>query len=292
MPDNQREAYNRIETVMATCQYLPGGDSGFSEGKDMVHEFDGKKYEAFSAPQKEWGAQLISELSLKGHERVLDLGCGDGTNAARIAELLPQGDVVAIDASKGMIDAAKHKERMNVRFILMDIDRMDFTNAFDVIYSNATLHWVKDHQRLLRNVSRALRKGGLLRCNFAADGNCSHFIRVIRKAMDRGEFAGYFETFVWPWYMPSVDAYRRLTHNSELQEVRVWGENADRFFPDTEALTGWIDQPSLVPFLASVAEKDKAAFREYVIGEMIQETRQADGRYFETFRRINLSARK
>lgn len=55
----------------------------------MTYEFDGKKYEKVSAHQKEWGVKLISELSLSGNERVLDLGCGDGSNTAMIAELLP-----------------------------------------------------------------------------------------------------------------------------------------------------------------------------------------------------------
>jgi trans-aconitate methyltransferase len=54
----------------------------------------------------------------------------------------------------------------------------------------------------------------------------------------------------------------------------------------------WIDQPSLVPFFAHVPEKAKPRLREYVIKRMIEETRQDDGRCFETFRRINVSARK
>jgi trans-aconitate 2-methyltransferase len=258
----------------------------------MAHEFDGKKYEKASAHQKEWGAKLIAELSLKGDERVLDLGCGDGTNTALIAGLVRNGQVVGIDASRGMIEAAKPKEQCNLKFALMDIDALAFTEEFDVIYSNATLHWVKDHRRLLANVYRCLRRDGLVRFNFAADGNCSHFFKVIRKTMAREGFLGYFKEFVWPWYMPSVEEYRLLSQNSELKDVKVWGENADRFFPDTEALIGWIDQPSLVPFLVCVAEKDKAVFTQYVVEEMIAETKQEDGRCFETFRRINLSARK
>ena len=258
----------------------------------MAHEFDGKQYEKASTPQKEWGAKLISELPLKGNIRVLDLGCGEGTNTERIAELIPNGEVVGIDVSTGMIDAAKPKKRANLNFILMDIEEIEFEDEFDVIFSNATLHWVKDHKRLLRNVFKALRKNGILRFNFAADGNCSNFFKVIRKAMIHKEFACYFEGFVWPWYMPPVDEYKRLTDSCELHEVKVWGENADRFFPDTKALIAWIDQPSLVPFLACVAKKDKAVFREYVVDEMVQETKQDDGRCFETFRRINLFATK
>lgn len=265
---------------------------GRSTGEYMAHEFDGKKYEKASAHQKEWGAKLISALSLKGNEHVLDLGCGDGTNTALIAGLLPYGKVVGIDASKGMIDAAKPKEQHNLKFILMDIDAIEFTEEFDLVYSNATLHWVKDHKRLLKNIFICLRKGGLVRINFAADGNCSHFFKVIRKAMTQRKFSPYFKDFVWPWYMPSIDEYKRLAASSELQDVKVWGENADRFFSDAQAMIDWVDQPSLVPFLACVADKDKDAFREYVIGEMIAATGREDGRCFEPFRRINLFARK
>ena len=105
-------------------------------------------------------------------------------------------------------------------------------------------------------------------------------------------FLNYFEGYVWPWYMPSVDEYSELTNRSEFQEIRVWCENADRFFPDTEALIGWIDQPNLVPFLACLPKTYKSAFREYVVGEMIQETKQSDGRCFKTFLCINLFAGK
>ena len=258
----------------------------------MAHDFDGKKYEKASTHQREWGVKLISELSMKGHEHVLDLGCGDGTNTAMIAELLPNGQVVGIDASQGMIEAAKPKERDNLKFVLMDIDVIAFVDEFDIIYSNATLHWIKDHERLLKNLHTALRKGGLVRFNFAGEGNCSHFFKVIRKAMKVDEFAAYFENFSWPWYMPSIDEYSVLVEKSELKDRKVWGENADRFFPDTEAMTGWLDQPSLVPFLSYVSDYHKADFRNFVIKEMIEETRQNDGRCFETFRRINFFAKK
>lgn len=263
-------------------------EPGCWAGDIMAHEFDGKKYEKASAHQKEWGAKLISELALRGNERVLDLGCGDGANTASIAEALPGGEVVGIDASKGMIDTAKQKEKANLHFILMDIDEIAFEDEFDVIYSNATLHWVKDHHRLLKRVFEALRSGGLLRVNFAADGNCSYFFKVIHKAMENEKFSRFFTAFSWPWYMPTIDEYTQLVSQSELKDAKVWGENADRYFPDTETMIGWVDQPSLVPFLTCVSESYKAGFREYVVGEMIRETKQADGRCFETFRRINL----
>ena len=110
--------------------------------------------------------------------------------------------------------------------------------------------------------------------------------------MSLREYASHFAEFKWPWYMPSVGEYSTVMEGSGLHDARVWGENADRFFPDSEAISKWMAQPSLVPFLAHVPDRDKTSFREYVIKRMIEGTRQDDGRCFETFRRINVSAHK
>jgi trans-aconitate methyltransferase len=258
----------------------------------MTHEFDGKKYAQASTHQQEWGARLIEELALEGNESVLDLGCGDGTLTAQIAELLPQGQIVGVDASRGMIDAARPKARENLRFVLMDIGDLEFAAEFDVVFSNATLHWVKDHRRLYRRVSRALRNNGRIRFNFAGDGNCAAFFRVVREAITQEPFSAYFADFQWPWYMPAIDEYAALVRSAGLSDLRVWGEIADRFFADTDAMVRWIDQPSLVPFLACVPEMRKSDFREFVVSRMIEEAKQPDGRCFETFRRVNVYAKK
>jgi trans-aconitate methyltransferase len=259
----------------------------------MPHEFDGKKYERASAGlQQEWGAKLIAELKLGGGERVLDLGCGDGSLTLRIAGLLPHGSVLGIDASSGMIEAARTRRRNNLEFRLADINGIDFDDEFDAVFSNATLHWIKDHRGLLARVRRALHSGGRLRFNFGGDGNCATFIRVIREAMALPEFASAFADFEWPWYMPSATDYTALAGSSRLSEVRIWSENADRLFPDAEAMIRWIDQPSLVPFLPRLPAARRENFRALVIDRMIEQARQADGSCFESFRRINLAARK
>jgi len=258
----------------------------------MAHEFDGKKYEQASSHQKEWGMGLIAELDLKGSEHVLDLGCGDGSLTAQIADFLPDGDVLGVDASQGMIDTALPKAKENLQFLLKDINDLDFTDEFDVVFSNATLHWVKDHRKLLQNVGRALQPGGRARFNFAGDGNCQSFFKVIREAMAHERFGQYFAEFDWPWYMPEIDEYAALAESGGLKNVRVWGENADRYFPDQETMIKWVDQPSLVPFLPYLPEDQRSSFRDYVVQRMIEETLQPDGTCFETFRRINLKAEK
>lgn len=258
----------------------------------MAHEFDGNKYKAASAHQKEWGAKLIRELNIAGSECILDLGCGDGALTAQLAALAPQGSVLGIDASRGMIETAETHVAGNLSFAVRDINDLDFENEFDIVFSNAALHWIKDHDALLGNVYRALKPGGVLKFNFAGDGNCANFFDVVKEAIRLPQFAGHFSAFEWPWYMPSVGEYELLTQRFPFSTASVSGENADRFFADRETMIKWIDQPSLVPFMKLLPDECKADFRQLVIDRMIQRTCQADGRCFETFRRINVLARK
>ncbi|MEA3225659.1 MAG: methyltransferase domain-containing protein, partial [Planctomycetota bacterium] len=121
--------------------------------REMRFEFDGEKYKRASGQQKAWGKTLISELELRGDERIVDLGCGDGALTAELAALVPDGSILGIDASESMIETARkgHAEA-NLQFELLDISAIDFDSEFDVVFSNATLHWIKDHTELLANV--------------------------------------------------------------------------------------------------------------------------------------------
>jgi len=259
----------------------------------MAFEFDGQKYKQASKHQKLMGRELISELELTGTETILDLGCGDGLLTEELAQLVPKGQVIGIDASLGMIETAKKSQCFNLTFLHRDINDIAFHEKFDVVFSNATLHWIKDHRRLLHNIFCSLKPDGFVRYNFAGDGNCANLFYVLRATMAESIFAAYFENFDWPWYMPKLDDYERLVNESEFRAKKVWGKVTDAYFGSVDEMIGWIDQPCLVPFLGYIDnEEHKNQFRDIVIQHMIRRTRQDDGRCFETGRRINVLAHK
>ena len=258
----------------------------------MAHEFDGQKYQEAATHQHEWGKRLVHELQLDGTESVLDLGCGDGSVTELIADIVPSGEVLGIDASQGMLDAARLKERRNLRFARMDIDGMCLDHRFDVIFSNATLHWLKNHRKLMPSIMAALKPGGMIRLNFAGAGNCTNFFRAVRQVMKAPAFARHFEKFEWPWYMPTLDEYRPIVIEAGFLDVEVWTENADRVFPTQEAIAGWIDQPCIVPFLSPLPNEAKKPFRDATVYKTLELARHSSGGYSETFRRINVLARR
>ena len=255
-------------------------------------EFDGEKYKKASKHQKEWGNKLISEMSLNGDEAILDLGCGDGVLTEQLAELVPAGQVIGIDASAGMIETAKKYEKANLTFICMDINDIDYSNRFEVIFSNAALHWVKNHEKLLASSFNALRPEGILIWNFAGDGNCANFFSTVKTVMNEQLYKEYFLDFHWPWFMPTKAEYEKLMANTGFGGIKIEYENADRNFLNCAEMIKWIDQPSLVPFMIHLPNAKKEGFRNAVIEMMLDKTKQTDGSCFETFRRINIKAIK
>jgi len=255
----------------------------------MTYEFDGKKYKQASSHQKEWGSSIISQLSMQGNEHILDLGCGDGVLTAQLAELVPNGSVLGIDASEGMIKEASRISMDNLSFEQADINSLVLEDNYDLIFSNAALHWVKNHDGLLKEVFAALKSNGMARFNFASDGNCANFFTVVKQEMTHPKYQSYFRDFVWPWYMPTVEEYKEVASTLSAQNIKVWEENADRYFPDSKAIADWVEQPSLIPFLSCIDdEKVKLDFKTTVINKVVEKTIQNDGTCFETFRRINV----
>lgn len=256
-----------------------------------AYDFDGEKYERASSHQRAWGDDLMSCLVLRGSERILDLGCGDGSVTARLAELVPGGSVLGIDSSEGMISTARaHHRARNLAFSLMDIADMDFEGEFDVVFSNAALHWVPDHESLLASTRRALRDGGRVLWDFAGKGNCKTFFSVVRGLMGEGRWREFFQEFSWPWFMPSRDAYEAMVTAARFSEFEVTGLVRDRAFPTAEAMVRWIDQPSIVPFLAALPEGERPAFRDEVVRRTLESALRPDGTCFESFRRIRVFA--
>jgi trans-aconitate methyltransferase len=254
--------------------------------------FDGEKYEKFSAPQQEWGSKVMNELGLKGGEHILDLGCGNGLLSSKLAEKVPNGKVIGIDSSSSMLEQAEKHKTGNLEFLLCDITDLGFENEFDVVFSNAALHWVKDHSLALGHIYQSMKNSAIMRAQFAGEGNCLNLASILQDAMSSPEFKDDFSLFKWPWYMPGVEEYEHLLAESGFEDIRVWMENADRNFPDEESYVGWIDHPGLVPFISHLPEDRAALFRDHVVREAKKIAVQEDETYFEYFHRLNVYAVK
>ncbi|MCM3880333.1 MAG: class I SAM-dependent methyltransferase [Vicinamibacterales bacterium] len=121
------------------------------------------------------GAAVLDLLDPRPGERILDLGCGEGTLTEKIAAV--GAAVLGVDNSPEMVAAAKARG-LAVR--ALNIEELQFSREFDAVFSNAALHWVRDHDAMLDGVHRALKLGGRFVAEFGGHGNIAAIQTAIR----------------------------------------------------------------------------------------------------------------
>ena len=170
------------------------------------YQWDSRDYELHSPGQQRWARELIARLSLGGAEELLDIGCGDGKVTAEIASLLTAGRVVGIDNSESMIELAQKRyppeDHSNLAFTLMDAVDLRFGPIFDLVFSNAALHWVKDHRPVVESIHACLKPGGRMLLQMGGAGQCPNHYRCAGHSYADAEVSALFRRVRIPLRVP------------------------------------------------------------------------------------------
>jgi SAM-dependent methyltransferase len=165
-------------------------------------KWDAADYARVGAFVAELGGAALDLLDPRPGERILDVGCGEGTLTKKIVER--GATVLGIDNSPEMIAAARAN---GIEALLLDAAGMQFFAEFDAVFSNATLHWVLEKERAARAIFRALKPGGRFAGEMGGDGN----LRTLREALD--------EELIIRGYAPPVEASNWYASSREFAAV-------------------------------------------------------------------------
>ncbi|MGA2903368.1 MAG: methyltransferase domain-containing protein [Candidatus Korobacteraceae bacterium] len=160
----------------------------------------------------QYGRDLLVLLNAKPGERILDVGCGTGQLTAEITQF--GAEVVGIDSSAEMIASAR-KNFPQVTFEVADVTALTYADEFDVVISNAALHWVRDQPAAIASIARALKRGGRLIFEMGGRGNLRHLLDAVYQAL-RALGVGNPEQLS-PWSFPSIGEYAPLLEAHGLE---------------------------------------------------------------------------
>jgi len=226
--------------------------------------WDAAAYHRSSAAQQRWAEELIGKLALRGEEALLDLGCGDGKITAMLAQALPRGRVVGIDNSAEMISFAQRafpsEQCPNLTFQCRDAGALSFTDAFDVVFSNAALHWIIDHRPVLHGIARALPVGGRCLLQMAGQGNAAPIITLLSSPgpfYDR--WRRYLEGMAFPYGFYTPDDYRPWLLEAGLHPQRVELLPRDMTQPGAPGLAAWV-RTTWLPYTQRIPADAREAF--------------------------------
>src|ERR1700761_2962910 len=157
-------------------------------------EWNAAGYSRISALQAAMAEEALALLSLKGAERVLDIGCGNGKTTAEIAARVPRGTVVGVDASAEMIAfAAAHTARhANLQFAVADARQLPYQHEFDLVVSFNALHWIPDQDRALRSIRATLKDTGLAQLRLVPKGQRKSLEDVLEETRLSPRWSRYF----------------------------------------------------------------------------------------------------
>ena len=219
--------------------------------------WDPAQYLKFAQPRLRPALELLARVDLTAPGVAYDLGCGTGELTRLMGERWPQAIVTGIDDSPDMLARAQ-PAGSNVRWLRQDIAGWRPERPADLIYSNAALHWLPEHARLLPRLIEALVPGGLLAVqmprNFTAPSHVA-IAETVREGPWRTRLEPLLrETPVAEprWYLDLLGA--------SCPEVDLWQTEYYQILRGENPVKEWTKGTWLKPLLEALAEPERSAF--------------------------------
>jgi trans-aconitate 2-methyltransferase len=174
-------------------------------------DWDAASYDRVSDPQLAWAREQLQRLPLAGHEVVLDAGYGSGRVTALLADRVPRGRVCGVDVAPSMAEHARAALGDRATVLCQDLVELELPEPVDAVFSNATFHWIHDHDALFAALHRALQPGGRLVAQCGGRGNIDTFRTTADRVASEAPFAEHFTDWRRPWnYATDTDTTDRL----------------------------------------------------------------------------------
>ncbi|HEX2009945.1 MAG TPA: trans-aconitate 2-methyltransferase [Roseateles sp.] len=248
-------------------------------------------YRRFEDERTRPAAELLARVPLQAPRRMVDLGCGPGNSTALLAARWPGADLRGIDNSAAMLAAAR--ERLpDVAFEPGDIADWMPAEPVDLLYANASLQWLPDHERLLPRLLAQLAPGGVLALQMPDNlDEPSH--RLMRETAADARFA------------PAIGAASGLRSRllgaeryydllAPRAEVDIWRTTYHHRMADAAAIVQWLRATGLKPFVEALpsAELQAQFLAAYERRIAAAYPARADGSRLLAFPRLFLVARR
>ena len=246
-------------------------------------------YLKFSAERTQPAIDLISRISLTDPRRIVDLGCGPGNSTAMLRQRWPSAETIGLDSSSEMIAAAS-QAYPDAIWVQGDIATWTAIAPFDLVFSNAALHWVANHAQLLPRLLEQVASPGALAIQMPA-----HFRSPVHELM--------IETAGNPaWHNQMHGAIHAIkverpgfyydllqSHTSKLD---LWETEYIHVVDGPAAILEWIRGTGLRPFLEALSsDEQRRRFEElFLSGLTAAYPAQKDGRVLFPFRRLFIVA--
>jgi trans-aconitate 2-methyltransferase len=246
------------------------------------------QYLKFAAPRLQPAIDLLARVPSTHPQTVYDLGCGAGNVTQLLAARWPAASITGVDDSAEMLAKAR-AAAPGVNWVQQSLASWRAPEPADLIYSNAALHWLADHQRLFPALLGQLAPGGVLAVQMPRNfGAPSH--TLIAESVRSGPWRSRLEPLLAPSPVAEPAFYYDVL-NPRVARLDIWETEYLQVLSGADPVKEWTKGTWLKQFLDALAEPERSAFE----GDYATRLRQAypvlpDGNTLFPFRRLFLLA--
>jgi trans-aconitate 2-methyltransferase len=233
-----------------------------------MEDWSARQYLKFEDERTRPPRDLLAQVPLQNPQLIVDLGCGPGNSTELLVARFPQAQVIGLDSSPDML--RKARERLpDCIFVQGDIATWKPDSNTELIFSNAVLQWLPDHQPVMRRLLEALPKGGVLAVQMP-DNTREPGLVFQREVGESGPWRDHPEIKAAARKdLSPPEAYYDLL-KPVCSRIEIWHSVYNHVMPSPQAITEWFKGSSLQPFLspldAAAREQFLAAYTEKIVG--------------------------
>lgn len=210
---------------------------------ELYHKFRSER----SAPFED----LIGLIDIRKGLKVLDLGCGTGEFTCQVSDLLPDSQVLGIDRSTEMLSRAFSFKSDRLNFELRSIEEVE--GKWDLIFSNAAIQWVENHNELIPKLVSSLNPGGQMAIQLPA--NHTHPTQqLIAQLASEEPFNTALDSWQRKWSVLSIRQYSELLYQSGAEEINVFEKIYPHVLKDVDSIIEWLSGTALLPYYERLPE--------------------------------------
>lgn len=246
--------------------------------------WDPGQYLKFADERTRPARELLARVPIESPGVVYDLGCGPGNSTALLATRWPRARLVGVDSSAEMLAEARARHPA-VEWQQADLAAWRPSAAADVLYSNAALHWLPDHDRLFPALARALAPGGTLAVQIPRNFDAPSHV-AMAEAAAAGPWRAKAETAIGRKPLHPVAAYYDWLA-PQVRAVDAWETTYVHVLAGDDPVVEWTKGTALRPVLAALTADERAGFlADYAARLRLAYPKRADGKTLFPFRRL------
>ena len=214
-----------------------------------------KQYLKYENERTQPSIDLVNRINHENPTRIIDIGCGPGNSTAILKKRWQGANIYGLDNSKNMIQKAQ-TDFTDIHWLLMSAnDDLSSLGQFDIVFTNAALQWMPEHETLIPNMYKMLNEGGVL----AAQVPYVRYLPIYSSIQVLIKTEKWSEYFICPPLYPKHYTYEHYYNIicGLTDKIEIWQTDYIHIMPDHEGIVEWYKGTGLRPFMDMIPDEKK-----------------------------------